>query len=316
MLKVVSKSVAAAIISSNAGVSLASRARGPFGTAAPRRWPTAKRSPPGVIHRNAETPRPPGETRSFVPDDGKSTAGFVRRSQPWRSGDGVTMVRDTGFEPVTPSVSGRCSTTELTARCHHRPGREKLGRRDRRMQPLFSAKKRGGRSADPPPLTNPGPESAGWPPSQARPPRPSGEVLGLSSWPLSWPLSLRRLLGRSLFGGGFLRSRLLRRSLLGRRFLGGAFLATVFFTAFLAGAFLALLATFFTAFLAAFLAGAFLAGALGAAFFAAFLAGAFLATFFTAFFAGFRRNLLRCFFCSHGFVSLEFAFYVCFLFRR
>lgn len=26
------------------------------------------------------------------------------------------MVRDTGFEPVTPSVSGRCSTTELTAR--------------------------------------------------------------------------------------------------------------------------------------------------------------------------------------------------------
>ena len=25
------------------------------------------------------------------------------------------MVRDTGFEPVTPSVSGRCSTTELTA---------------------------------------------------------------------------------------------------------------------------------------------------------------------------------------------------------
>ncbi len=26
------------------------------------------------------------------------------------------MVRDTGLEPVTPSVSGRCSTTELTAR--------------------------------------------------------------------------------------------------------------------------------------------------------------------------------------------------------
>ena len=24
-------------------------------------------------------------------------------------------MRDTGFEPVTPSVSGRCSTTELTA---------------------------------------------------------------------------------------------------------------------------------------------------------------------------------------------------------
>ena len=28
------------------------------------------------------------------------------------------MVRDTGFEPVTPSVSGRCSTTELTARVY------------------------------------------------------------------------------------------------------------------------------------------------------------------------------------------------------
>ncbi len=27
----------------------------------------------------------------------------------------LKMVRDTGFEPVTPSVSGRCSTTELTA---------------------------------------------------------------------------------------------------------------------------------------------------------------------------------------------------------
>ncbi len=25
------------------------------------------------------------------------------------------MVRDTGFEPVTPSVSRKCSTTELTA---------------------------------------------------------------------------------------------------------------------------------------------------------------------------------------------------------
>ena len=30
--------------------------------------------------------------------------------------EGLEMVRDTGFEPVTPSVSGRCSTTELTAR--------------------------------------------------------------------------------------------------------------------------------------------------------------------------------------------------------
>ncbi len=27
------------------------------------------------------------------------------------------MMRDTGFEPVTPTVSGWCSTAELTARC-------------------------------------------------------------------------------------------------------------------------------------------------------------------------------------------------------
>ena len=27
----------------------------------------------------------------------------------------LEMVRDTGFEPVTPSVSRKCSTTELTA---------------------------------------------------------------------------------------------------------------------------------------------------------------------------------------------------------
>ena len=31
------------------------------------------------------------------------------------------MVRDTGFEPVTPSVSGKCSTTELTAQAANRP---------------------------------------------------------------------------------------------------------------------------------------------------------------------------------------------------
>src|SRR6185369_6664199 len=39
------------------------------------------------------------------------------------------MVRDTGFEPVTPSVSRKCSTTELTA--------QPLG------QPLFYAVRTG-----------------------------------------------------------------------------------------------------------------------------------------------------------------------------
>lgn len=52
------------------------------------------------------------------------------------------MVRDTGFEPVTPSVSGRCSTTELTAQTGHAHlGRAKLGRGQHEMQPLFLAKK-------------------------------------------------------------------------------------------------------------------------------------------------------------------------------
>jgi hypothetical protein len=48
------------------------------------------------------------------------------------------MVRDTGFEPVTPSVSGRCSTTELTAQTMPPlQRRAKLGRSPLPMQPLF-----------------------------------------------------------------------------------------------------------------------------------------------------------------------------------
>ena len=45
------------------------------------------------------------------------SAGFIPFNYPkflMATGD-FWMVRDTGFEPVTPSVSGRCSTTELTA---------------------------------------------------------------------------------------------------------------------------------------------------------------------------------------------------------
>jgi len=42
---------------------------------------------------------PPRATRSADPGDS----------------EGPEMVRDTGIEPVTPSVSGRCSTAELTA---------------------------------------------------------------------------------------------------------------------------------------------------------------------------------------------------------
>ena len=46
------------------------------------------------------------------------------------------MVRDTGIEPVTPTVSRWCSTAELTAHVYPGRGREN-GKPIRRMQPLF-----------------------------------------------------------------------------------------------------------------------------------------------------------------------------------
>ena len=39
--------------------------------------------------------------------------GFINETG--SAGKILGMVRDTGFEPVTPSVSRKCSTTELTA---------------------------------------------------------------------------------------------------------------------------------------------------------------------------------------------------------
>jgi len=47
------------------------------------------------------------------------------------------MVRDTGFEPVTPSVSGRCSTAELTARSEDDLRAAKLVSKFHFTQPLF-----------------------------------------------------------------------------------------------------------------------------------------------------------------------------------
>ena len=70
------------------------------------------------------------------------------------------MVRDTGFEPVTPSVSGRCSTTELTALGPFCPGRAKLGWTRAGMQPLFWMKKRREIHRSPA-LGNPAPKSGG-----------------------------------------------------------------------------------------------------------------------------------------------------------
>ena len=43
------------------------------------------------------------------------------------------VVRDTGFEPVTPSVSGRCSTTELTARIPMHSRVESAGKVSRKI---------------------------------------------------------------------------------------------------------------------------------------------------------------------------------------
>ena len=43
------------------------------------------------------------------------------------------MVRDRGFEPLTPSVSRKCSTTELTA--HERPN--KLAETNRRCKFVY-----------------------------------------------------------------------------------------------------------------------------------------------------------------------------------
>ncbi len=50
------------------------------------------------------------------------------------------MVRDTGFEPVTPSVSGRCSTTELTAHSEADLRAGKLVLKSQFTQPLFPLK--------------------------------------------------------------------------------------------------------------------------------------------------------------------------------
>src|SRR5690606_24436836 len=47
------------------------------------------------------------------------------------------MVRDTGVAPVTPSVSGRCSTTELTALEEVSLRAAKLGGNRSAAQPLF-----------------------------------------------------------------------------------------------------------------------------------------------------------------------------------
>ena len=41
------------------------------------------------------------------------------------------MVRDRGFEPLTPSVSRKCSTTELTAQNRFKPELKGTGTADR-----------------------------------------------------------------------------------------------------------------------------------------------------------------------------------------
>ena len=53
----------------------------------------------------------PEQNRSLVLNDRK-----IRPVSPNGSQEEEKVVRGRGFEPLTPSVSGRCSTTELTAR--------------------------------------------------------------------------------------------------------------------------------------------------------------------------------------------------------
>gem|GEM_PF-4227420 len=71
------------------------------------------------------------------------------------------MVRDTGFEPVTPSVSGRCSTTELTAQCRFPFGvREARMGKEQHAIPFLTEKKRREIRRSPA-LDNPRPGKAG-----------------------------------------------------------------------------------------------------------------------------------------------------------
>ena len=46
---------------------------------------------------------------------------------PAEAGDGEFMVGDTGIEPVTPSMSTKCSTAELIALTRSRPAPNKWG---------------------------------------------------------------------------------------------------------------------------------------------------------------------------------------------
>ena len=76
------------------------------------------------------------QTSIMLPDHHKTIA-LQHLSTTTMNGD-QKMVRDTGFEPVTPSVSGRCSTTELTAQFRgFPPGGEARGKPTHCATPFF-----------------------------------------------------------------------------------------------------------------------------------------------------------------------------------
>ena len=80
-------------------------------------WIVQQDEPRGVTGRSRE--RGAAMLRVLFCDEARRARGSFLR---WCTGgdferlfQGEEMVRDTGFEPVTPAVSRQCSTTELTA---------------------------------------------------------------------------------------------------------------------------------------------------------------------------------------------------------
>lgn len=78
--------------------------------------------PPTILNTSPTFPETARTHRMLRPSAYRRTSRSVNRRVGFWSPNtraarckGPEDVRDTGFEPVTPSVSGRCSTTELTA---------------------------------------------------------------------------------------------------------------------------------------------------------------------------------------------------------
>ena len=69
-----------------------------------------------ILHAGRRIPGADDETRTRDPHLGKVMRYQLRYIRVRTHRKGELTVRDTGIEPVTPSVSGKCSTAELIAR--------------------------------------------------------------------------------------------------------------------------------------------------------------------------------------------------------